>query len=123
MFRNSIAQERQNRKLVEIHNTDKILIFQNFQRFLFAASGKGIENTVGHQLPETDTKVIFIQSFQKSVCHLIFQTIHRFFQIFSGQLLCQFHQRSIHAVRLRQSISICQMVEDHLLVFRIINAP
>ena len=48
LFRNGIAQEGQDRKLVEIHDTDKILIVQNFQRFLSAASGKGIENTVGH---------------------------------------------------------------------------
>ena len=48
LFRNSIAQERLNRKLVEMQNTVKILIFQYFQRFLFAAAGKGIENTVGH---------------------------------------------------------------------------
>ena len=42
--------------------------------------------------------VIFVQFLQKSVFHLIDQTIHRFIQIVGGQLLCQFQQSSVHAV-------------------------
>lgn len=98
LFGNRIAKERQHRQLVEIHDTDKIIIVQHVHRFLPTTPGKRIEDTVGHQFPEADTDVIFVQFFQKSVFHLIGQTVHRFIQIVGGQLLCQLHQGSIHAV-------------------------
>lgn len=67
-------------------------------RLLPASAGKRIEDTVGHQFPEADTDVIFVQFFQKSIRHLIGQTVHCFIQIVGGQLLCQLQQGSIHAV-------------------------
>ncbi len=93
-----------------IHDTDKVIIVQYIHRLLPATAGKRIEDTVGHQFPKADTDVIFVQFFQKSVCYLIGQTIHRFIQIVGGQLLCQLQQSSIHAVCLRQAVGICQMV-------------
>ena len=98
LLRNRIAKKRQHRQLVEIHNTDKVIIVQYIHRLLPTTAGKRIENTVGHQFPEADADVIFVQFFQKRIRHLIGQTIHRFIQIVGGQLLCQFHQGSIHAV-------------------------
>ena len=98
LFGNGIAEKRQHRQLVEIHNTDKVIIVQYIHRLLPTTAGKRIEATVGHQFPEADSDVIFVQFFQKSICHLIGQTIHRFIQIVGGQLLCQLHQGSIHAV-------------------------
>ena len=98
LFGNRVAKERQHRQLVEIHNADKVIIVQHIHRLLPAATGKRIENTVGHQFPEADTDVIFVQFFQKSSCHLIGQTVHRFIQIVSGQLLRHFHQGGVHAV-------------------------
>ena len=110
LFGSRVAKERQHRQLVEIHNADKVIIVQHIHRLLPAAAGKRIEDTVGHQFPEADADVIFVQFLQKSVFHLIGQTIHRFIQIVGGQLLCQFHQGSIHAVCLRQAVGVCQMV-------------
>ena len=98
LFGNGIAEKRQHRQLVEIHNTDKVIIVQYIHRLLPTTAGKRIEDTVGHQFPEADSDVIFVQFFQKSICHLLGQTIHRFIQIVGGQLLCQLHQGSIHAV-------------------------
>ena len=110
LLRNHIAKERQHRQLVEIHDADKVIIVQYIQRLLPAAAGKRIEDTVGHQFPEADTDVIFVQFLQKSVFHLIGQTVHRFIQIVGSQLLCQFQQGGVHAVCLRQAVGICQMV-------------
>ena len=110
LFGNRIAKERQHRQLIEIHDADKIIIVQHIHRLLPTAAGKRIEDTVRHQFPEADTDVISVQFFQKRVCHLIGQTVHCFIQIIGGQLLRQFHQSGVHAVRLRKAVSICQMV-------------
>ena len=89
---------------------DKVIIVQHIHGLLPTTAGKRIEDTVGHQFPEADADIIYVQFFQKRIRHLIGQTIHCFIQIVGGQLLCQFHQGSIHAVCLRQAVGVCQMV-------------